>query len=166
MSMTTCTRTPASKVASGLAIAAIAALAACGDSGLEMGFPGVTAQESVAVSIPAGAGSRGAQAFGSNPLVIQEGSTVVWTNDDTATHTLRAANGEFLSPALNPHDVFRQTFNTAKVVPYYCQTHPTETGTIQVTEKPIGQIPTPSPLPSPSPLISPIPSPTLESAPF
>lgn len=147
------------RIAAATALLMMTILLACGDNGLELGFTGVTSQESVAVSILAGASTRGAQAFGTNPLVIQEGSTVVWTNDDAATHTLRAANGEFLSPSLGPGVVFRQTFNTPKVVPYYCENHPTETGTIQVTEKPMGQVPTATPLPSPSPLISPLPSP-------
>ena len=63
---------------------------------------------------------------------IQVGSTVTWTNSDSATHTATADGGEFDSGNLNNGDTYAYTFNTAGTYAYHCGIHSSMTGTITV----------------------------------
>ena len=61
-------------------------------------------------------------------LTIKVGETVVWTNDDTAPHTVTAGKPgatrtDFRSGTVEPGVKFSYTFNTAGTFDYYCEFH-------------------------------------------
>lgn len=119
--------------------------------------PGATSTPgaSVAVSIPAGAIGKGAAAYGVNPLVVPVGTTVTWTNADTAPHTVTADDNSFDSNTLNQGQTFSRTFDTAGTYTYFCKIHgkPSMSGSVQVTSTaPSG---TPSSMPSGMPSMAP-----------
>ncbi len=72
-------------------------------------------------------------AFDPDPLEIPVGTTVTWTNQDTAPHTATADDGSFDSGRLDNGGTFSFTFDTPGTYPYHCDIHPRMTGTIVVT---------------------------------
>ncbi len=64
---------------------------------------------------------------------VAVGTTVVVTNTDSAPHTWSAEDGTFDSGALGEGDTFEFTFTEAGEFPYFCNFHPSMTGTIVVT---------------------------------
>ena len=92
-------------------------------------------------------------------LTVQVGTTVTWTNLDTAPHTTTAGSpdnvtgvwdsGSSRSEWLNEGDFFSFTFNQVGTFPYFCTIHPFMTATATVVEAgagPVGdQTATPSP---------------------
>jgi plastocyanin len=71
-------------------------------------------------------------------LTVKVGTTVVWTSEDNAPHTVTADDGSFDSGNLQKGDSFKFTFTTAGNFPYYCAYHGTAggggmSGTIVVT---------------------------------
>lgn len=76
-------------------------------------------------------------------IIISVGTTVVWTNDDTAGHTITSGNpgdADFGSvfdsgfPLIQPGKTFEYTFDTVGEFPYFCQVHPWMTGKVTVAE--------------------------------
>lgn len=115
----------------------------------------------VTVNIPPGANTRTTDAFGANPLAVQQGTMVTWVNTDAMAHTVSSLQGTFDSGTLNPGQSFSFTFNTPGVFPYSCEIHPNMTGTVQV-------VPTPAPAPTPTAIPTPMPthSPMTPSSPY
>jgi plastocyanin len=117
----------------------VAALVACGGSGAS---PAASSAASVAASEAApseapAAGGGGAVtiqdfAFGPASLSVAAGTTVTWTNSDTAAHTATADDGSFDSSSIGPGATFSQAFDTPGTFPYHCSIHPNMTGTIAV----------------------------------
>ncbi|WP_309122068.1 plastocyanin/azurin family copper-binding protein [Paenibacillus sp.] len=71
--------------------------------------------------------------FGSGPLTVEAGSTVVFTNYDDMEHNAVAANGEFSTPLLKKGESFAITLNEAGTYEYFCEPHKRfMTGTIIV----------------------------------
>jgi plastocyanin len=69
--------------------------------------------------------------FGPSSLTVTAGTTVVWTNQDTVTHSV--ASGQFPSSGtLNPGESYSYTFNSPGSFNYSCAIHPSETGTVTV----------------------------------
>jgi len=71
-------------------------------------------------------------------LTVKVGTTVVWTSEDNAPHTVTADDGSFNSGNLKKGDSFKFTFTKAGTFPYYCAYHGTAggggmSGTITVT---------------------------------
>jgi plastocyanin len=71
-------------------------------------------------------------------LTVKVGTTVVWTSEDNAPHTVTADDGSFDSGNLQKGDSFKFTFTKAGNFPYYCAYHGTAggggmSGTITVT---------------------------------
>lgn len=64
---------------------------------------------------------------------VAVGTTVIVTNDDSATHTWTEPNGAFDSGALAPGDSFEFTFTEPGTFDYVCNFHPSMTGTITVS---------------------------------
>ncbi|MGH9919874.1 MAG: multicopper oxidase domain-containing protein [Nitrososphaerales archaeon] len=93
------------------------------------------APHSVQVSIPPGSELNTAGP-GYSPatitVVIGVNNTVVWTNDDTAPHTVTAVNKAFDSGDLNQGDTFTYTFTTPGTYQYGCDYHPWMHGTVIV----------------------------------
>ncbi|NJD77555.1 MAG: plastocyanin [Candidatus Methanoperedens sp.] len=76
--------------------------------------------------------------FKFNPatLNITRGTTVTWTQRDSAPHTVTATSGEsFDSGSLNQGQTYSYTFDRTGTFVYGCTIHPTMSGTIRVTER-------------------------------
>jgi hypothetical protein len=86
---------------------------------------------STVISIPSGASTLGAGAFGS-PATVRNGATVTWTNGDSLVHNVAADNGSFNSGPLAPARNFNFTFTANGTFPYHCNIHPAMRGSITV----------------------------------
>ncbi len=72
-----------------------------------------------------------------DPLEITVGTTVVWTNQDAAPHTVTHGTyvkrgGDFDSGTLQQGQSFAFTFNRAGNATYTCLIHPEMVGTVKV----------------------------------
>jgi plastocyanin len=98
-------------------------LAACGDGGdgtpVGPPSPGGT---TFAVSIVAFATNQGASAYNPNPLTIARGDRVIWTNNDSTTHTVTSdlPSAELGSGNIAAGTTYSYTFNTAGTFNYHC----------------------------------------------
>ena len=119
-------------------IASLALLvSACGsnDSSTPPTAPTPTppAASGTTVTIPSGASTAGAAAFGMNPLNIATGTTVVFRNSDVVAHTATAdAAGGFNTGNIAANGQASVTFSAAGTVKYHCTIHPGMVGTIVV----------------------------------
>jgi plastocyanin len=92
----------------------------------------------VAVSIPSGAGSGPSGAPGYSPdaikVVMGTNNTVVWTNNDSAHHTVTSVsgNGSISSGDLAPGATFNYTFTAPGTYKYICNYHSWMSGTVVV----------------------------------
>lgn len=84
------------------------------------------------VSIPSGASALGSQAFPPNPLTVDAGTTVTWTNTDSIAHTSTSNGAGWDSGIIAPGGQFSTAFNTAGTFQYHCQIHPGMVGTVIV----------------------------------
>lgn len=94
------------------------------------------------VSIPEGTSIPGCEKYDScyvpSKIIIFEGNTVVWKNEDSVTHTVTGGdivNGPsqiFDSGLLREGDVYSFTFTKVGEYPYYCLIHPWMSGTVLV----------------------------------
>ena len=76
------------------------------------------------------------QGYAFNPaaITVTQGSTVTWTNQDTAPHTVTStAGGPLNSPTMQKGDSWSFTFTKAGTYSYYCAIHPDMKGTVTVT---------------------------------
>lgn len=73
-------------------------------------------------------------AFDAQVIEIPVGTTVTWTNQDSAPHTTTANDGTWDSAVLEQGDSFSFTFDTAGTFDYICNIHPSMTGQVVVTE--------------------------------
>jgi plastocyanin len=74
-------------------------------------------------------------AFSPQTITVAKNTKVVWTNNDTTTHTVTGDNGNDPgnSPSIPPGGTFSYLFDTAGTYTYHCSIHPSMTGTIVVT---------------------------------
>lgn len=70
--------------------------------------------------------------FNPDTISVAKGTTVTWTNKDSASHTVAAVNKEFTSKTLNQDDTFSYTFNDVKTIEYVCGIHPSMRGKVIV----------------------------------
>lgn len=73
-------------------------------------------------------------AFNQKIINIKKGDTVVWTNKDSAPHTVTGNNNSPASGTLNKNETFSFIFNTAGTFNYYCAFHPSMTGSVVVAQ--------------------------------
>jgi len=71
-------------------------------------------------------------AFGPASITIKKGDTVVWTNQDSAPHTV-TGDGGLNSPTLNQGGKYSFTFGSMGTFTYKCAFHPSMTGSVVVT---------------------------------
>jgi plastocyanin len=71
-------------------------------------------------------------AFSPATLTVKVGTTVTWTNKDTATHTVVSDTGVFGSGNLATNASFSYTFSTAGTFTYHCSIHPNMKATVIV----------------------------------
>jgi len=69
----------------------------------------------------------------SEPDPLAAGGTVTVTNNDSTTHTWTSSDGGFDSSGISPGESFEFTFEEAGTYSYFCNIHPTMTGSITVT---------------------------------
>jgi len=96
----------------------------------------------VTVSAPEGSGVPGCeetdQCFIPSTVNINIGDTVVWSNDDTAAHTVTSGSAEdpinenFDSSLFMAGTTFSVKFDEAGTFPYFCMVHPWMEGTVIV----------------------------------
>ena len=67
-------------------------------------------------------------AFNPQTLTIKAGTEVMWTNNDSVTHSIKSST--INSVPLNAGDTIKYTFKTAGTFNYTCGIHPSMTGTI------------------------------------
>jgi plastocyanin len=118
-----------------------AALAACssGPAATSAAAP-TAATPSAAASAAAPPSAGGAAnavtikdfAFGPGTITVSAGSTVTWTNQDTAGHTVTADDGSFDSKTLAGGASFSQAFAKAGTYAYHCNIHSSMTATVVV----------------------------------
>lgn len=89
--------------------------------------PRASAQSTISVSIQNFAFSPG-----SVTLVIGVNNTVIWTNHDSATHTVTADDNSWGSGDLADGATYTHTFETAGTFGYHCSIHQFMTGTVVV----------------------------------
>ena len=72
--------------------------------------------------------------FAYNPatITVAIGTTVTWTNKDSAPHSVTERERTFDSALLFTGATFSHTFNEAGDVEYYCTVHPTMVGHVIV----------------------------------
>ncbi len=66
-------------------------------------------------------------------IQVKAGTTVTWTNQDTAPHSVTFKNGMKDSGILQQGQTFSYTFTTPGTYQYYCTVHPYMTATVTVT---------------------------------
>lgn len=71
-------------------------------------------------------------AFSPQSLTVAPGTTVVWTNKDSAAHTVTAKNRAFDSGSLSQDKTFSSKFNQAGAYDYVCSFHANMTGVVNV----------------------------------
>jgi plastocyanin len=73
-------------------------------------------------------------AFSPAALTIEAGTTVTWTNQDSATHTATADDGSFDTGNIAQGQSVSITFDTPGTFTYHCSIHPNMVASITVTE--------------------------------
>ena len=64
-------------------------------------------------------------AFTLSILTIKQGDKVIWTNQDSAPHTVTSDSGNELDSELfGKEEIYSHTFNTAGTFDYHCKPHP------------------------------------------
>lgn len=71
-------------------------------------------------------------AFQYTNIQVHVGTTVTWTNQDSAPHSVTFQNGMKDSGLLNQGQSFSYTFNTPGTYQYYCTVHPNMVATVTV----------------------------------
>ncbi len=105
-------------------------LATLSMAALLISAPAVSAQDEMTVSI---------QDFSFNPgqITVAPGTTVTWTNDGQAPHTVTSTDGKDLdSGTLQPGDSYTFTFkddDAGETYAYHCEIHPQMTGSVNVS---------------------------------
>lgn len=97
----------------------------------------------IPVSIPSGTSTPGCEqvneCYTPANVRINVGDVVLWTNDDTAAHTVSSGNptdglSDIFDSSLMMHDTtFEVSFNDSGVYDYFCMVHPWMVGTVIVT---------------------------------
>lgn len=71
-------------------------------------------------------------AFAPGTITVAPGTTVTWTNNDTAAHTVTADDGSFDSKSLATGGSFSRLMDTAGTYSYHCAIHSSMTATVIV----------------------------------
>ena len=63
---------------------------------------------------------------------IKVGETIVWTNEDSAAHTVESSDGTLKSDELSKGDTYKFTFTKAGRYDYICGIHKSMHGSVKV----------------------------------
>jgi plastocyanin len=72
--------------------------------------------------------------FGPSSLSVAKGTTVTWTNNDDAPHTVTADDNSFTSGTLNKGGTYSHQFTSSGTVNYHCNIHPMMTASVTVQQ--------------------------------
>ncbi|MGI0007362.1 MAG: plastocyanin/azurin family copper-binding protein [Nitrosotalea sp.] len=101
----------------------------------------ITAPLFANVTISKGASTQaaGQKYFDPQGSTVKVGTTVVWTNQDSASHTVTSGNPSDTSPGslfdsglIKPGQTFQYNFNATGNISYFCTVHPWMTGKVSV----------------------------------
>ena len=70
--------------------------------------------------------------FSPADVAVKVGDTVVWTNQDSAPHTVESSDGTLKSDELSKGDTYKFTFTKAGTYAYHCGIHASMRGSITV----------------------------------
>jgi len=114
-------------------LAALSLLAAgcSGNSSTTVTAPSSGSPGGPSVSVVAGATALASTAYAPNPLTVSRGSSVIFVNNDTASHTA-TASGTFDTGIIAPGGRATVTFQNAGTFGYRCTLHPNMVGTVIV----------------------------------
>ena len=123
-----------------LAVTVMAFAAGCGSSSSPAPTPTPTPTptpnpppaSSVAASIVTNAQNKGANWYSPNPIAVNVGGSVTWTNTDSIAHTSTSDTGVWDSGTIAAGASFTATFTTAGSFTYHCNFHPGMVGTVTV----------------------------------
>jgi glucose/arabinose dehydrogenase/plastocyanin len=92
----------------------------------------------IGVSIVPDSSTLTDNAYQPNPVQVNVGDTVTWTNEDSQTHTVTSGenaspDGQFDSSIMAPQQAFEHTFTEAGDYPYFCELHPNMVGSVRVS---------------------------------
>jgi plastocyanin len=71
-------------------------------------------------------------AFSPETVTVKVGGAVTWTNKDSSTHSVKSADGSFVSQDLQDGQAFTASFKTAGTFAYVCGIHAFMKGTVVV----------------------------------
>src|ERR1051326_610970 len=81
------------------------------------------------------------KAYQPNPIEINVGETIIWTNNDLTIHTVTEGNPStnvptngFDSGLLSPDETFKHVFDKAGTIQYHCILHPTMIGSVIISQ--------------------------------
>jgi plastocyanin len=87
--------------------------------------------------VPVGAGTVDIKiagfAFDPASVTVKVGTTVRWTNQDSATHSVTSDTGVWDSGSIAQGETYTRVFDTVGTFAYHCGVHPSMKGTITVT---------------------------------
>ena len=63
---------------------------------------------------------------------VKLGDTIVWTNEDSAPHTVESSDGVLKSDELSKGDTYKHTFTKPGKYDYKCGIHPSMHGSVTV----------------------------------
>ena len=120
-------------IATGLAASLLAA-AACSSNttASTTTSPSSPATTTTSASIVLNASLLTSTAFAPNPVIVKQGTSVTWTNNDSIAHTSSSNTGLWSSGTIAPGASFAFTFNQTGTFPYHCTIHPGMVGTVTV----------------------------------
>ena len=131
MILAACGSTPAKTIATTTApVVASTSPAVSADASAS---PAVSAVASAVTSdVPKKSNSVSIKGFKFDPetIEINKGETVIWKNEDSASHTVTF--DAFHSDSMNQGDTYEHTFDTVGTFSYRCGNHPAMTGTVKV----------------------------------
>lgn len=74
-------------------------------------------------------------AYSPATLTVKKGTTVTWTNEDAAVHTVTSDSGsELQSKSLSKGGTFSHTFSSIGTFDYHCAPHPSMKASVVVTD--------------------------------
>jgi plastocyanin len=114
-------------------------LAACGTSATPVATSAPATQPPAVATQPPGAVSGNTvevkiAGFSFDPatITIKNGTTIKWTNMDSAAHTVAADDNSWTSVRLKQSDTYTHTFDQAGTYPYHCSLHSSMQATVIV----------------------------------
>lgn len=99
--------------------------------------PATPPANTISATILPGSSAQGNPDYDPDPITINQGDGVQWTNEDNAPHTVTSSQeGVFDSGLINPADTW--LLNSAEIAPaeyeYYCTLHPFMVATLVVSD--------------------------------